>query len=176
MSSNPSRKSPSPTPLRQAGQPAPKKADVNAIVADLMEEVRQSSTGPAPKRKLSPVLTAAVLMLLLAACAWIWVAPPTWLVPPPPPAPSLAVREASMRVALVLHAQRVQTFRQQHGRLPLSAREAGLSDEDIAYRKIDDQSFEVSGRVGPTALAYNASIPRDQFLGNATRLLAGARR
>ena len=89
------------TPAR----PTPK-AIVAALVTEIMEEARKNAEQPAPsKSRAVPTYIAAGLVFAL--CAWAWIAPPAWLVPQPVAAPSRAYREASTRVALALHAQRI---------------------------------------------------------------------
>jgi hypothetical protein len=158
------------TPAR----PTPK-VNVAALVTEIVEEARKNAEEPAPsKSRVIPTYVAAGLVFAL--CAWAWIAPPAWLVPPPVAAPSRDYREASARVALALHAQRVEAFRASHGYLPRSKQDVGIASDQIVYDVTDSVSFELSSRVGGENVTYKSSQPRDQYLAEAMTALSRARR
>ena len=161
--------------MRQTPAAAARKPDVKAIVEEIMEEVRQNAAEPVPVQR-NPYIRYASFTILVALCAWIWIAPPAWLVPPPPAPPSAEMREASMRVVLVLHSQRVEAYRRNHGRLPTSAQEIGLGGGEIAYRRVGADAYELSGRVGAVPITFRSATPREEFLGNSMTVLTRARR
>jgi len=158
------------TPAR----PTPK-ANVAALVTEIMEEARKNAEEPAPSRsRLLPTYLSAGLVFALLA--WAWVAPPPWLVPPPATAPSREYREASTRVALALHAQRVEAYRTSHGRLPRTKQEVGIVSDQITYDRTDSLAFELSSQVDGQPVAYKSSQPRDRYLAEAMTALSRARR
>jgi hypothetical protein len=158
------------TPAR----PTPK-TNVAALVTEIMEEARKNAEEPAPSRsRFLPSYISAVIVCGL--CAWAWIAPPAWLVPRPIAAPSRDYREASARVALALHAQRVEAFRASHGRLPRTKQEVGISSDQIDYVRTDDLAFELNARVDGQPVAYKSSQPRDRYLAEAMTALSKARR
>src|SRR6187402_2086120 len=119
------------TPAR----PTPR-ANVAALVTEIMEEARKNAEEPAPSRsRLIPSYLAAGLVFAL--CAWAWIAPPAWLVPRPVAAPSRDYREASARVALALHAQRIEAYRASYGRLPRTKQDVGIMSDQIASDRTD---------------------------------------
>ena len=85
--------------------------------------------------------------LVFALCAWAWIAPPAWLVPKPVAAPSREYREASTRVALALHAQRIEAYRSSHGRLPRTKQEVGIASDQIIYDRSDSLNFQLTSMV-----------------------------
>jgi hypothetical protein len=157
------------TPAR----PTPK-VNVAALVTEIVEEARRNAEEPAPsKSRVIPSYVAAGLVFAL--CAWAWVAPPAWLVPRPIAAPSRNYREASTRVALALHAQRVEAFRSSHGYLPRSKQEVGIASDQIVYQA-SDSLFQLSASVDGETVSYKSSQPRDRYLAEAMTALTRARR
>src|SRR5688572_12040213 len=151
------------------------KANVAAIVGEIMEEARKNAEEPAPsKSRFMPSYVAATLVF--AMCAWAWIAPPPWLVPKPPAGPSREYRDASARVALALHAQRIEAYRASHGRLPRTKLEVGIASDQIAYDRSDNLSFELSTRVDGQPVVYKSSHPRDRYLAEAMTALSRTRR
>lgn len=158
------------TPAR----PTPK-ANVAAMVSEIMEEARKNAeqAPPPPSRRVSSTLAAVVVMGL---CAWAWIAPPAWLVPPPVVAPSREYREASTRVALALHAQRIEAYRASHGHLPRSKQEVGIVSDQVTYDRTDSLSYELISRIDGQPVSYKSSQPRDRYLAEAMTALTRARR
>jgi hypothetical protein len=158
------------TPAR----PTPK-VNVAALVTEIVEEARKNAEQPAsPKSRRIPSYVSAGVVFAL--CAWAWIAPPSWLVPPPVAAPSRAYRDASARVALALHAQRIEAYRASHGHLPRSKQEVGIASDQIAYERTDSLNFELSSQVDGQAVTYKSSQPRDRYLAEAMMALSRARR
>jgi len=158
------------TPAR----PTPK-VNVAALVTEIVEEARRNAQEPAPsKSRVIPSYVAAGLVFAL--CAWAWVAPPAWLVPQPVAAPSRDYREASTRVALALHAQRVEAFRASHGYLPRSKQEVGIASDQIVYQANDSLTFQLSAIVDGETVTYKSTQQRDRYLAEAMTALTRARR
>jgi hypothetical protein len=158
------------TPAR----PTPK-ANVAAMVSEIIEEARKNAqeADPAPSRRISSVVAAFIVMAL---CAWVWIAPPSWLVPPPVAPASREYREASTRVALALHAQRIEAYRSSHGRLPRTKQEVGIVSDQVTYDRADSLSYELTSRVDGQPVSYKSSQPRDRYLAEAMTALTRARR
>src|SRR5690349_6773524 len=154
------------TPAR----PTPK-ANVAALVTEIMEEARKNAEEPAPSKypRLPSYISAA---LVFGLCAWAWIAPPSWLVPPPVAAPSREYRDASARVALALHAQRIEAYRASHGRLPRNKQEVGIMSDQIDYDRTDSLAFELVTRVDGLPVSYKSSQPRDRYLAEAMTALS----
>ena len=158
------------TPAR----PTPK-VNVAALVTEIVEEARKNAEVPASSSsRVIPSYVAAGLVFAL--CAWAWVAPPAWLVPQPVAAPSRDYREASTRVALALHAQRVEAFRASHGYLPRSKQEVGIASDQIVYQANDSLTFQLSAIVDGETVTYKSTQQRDRYLAEAMTALTRARR
>lgn len=160
--------------MQTPARPTPK-ANVAALVNEIMEEARKNAEQPVsspPNRGLS-YFSATVVFAL---CAWAWIAPPAWLVPPSTSAPSREYREASSRVALALHAQRIEAYRASHGRLPRTKQEVGIMSDDVAYERVDNTNFALSLRIDGQPVSYKSSQPRDRYLAEAMTALSRARK
>jgi hypothetical protein len=160
--------------MQTPARPTPK-ANVAALVTEIMEEARKNAEQPAPppSRRVPSYISAAIVFAL---CAWAWIAPPAWLVPQPPAAPSRDYREASTRVALALHAQRIEAYRASHGRLPRTKEEVGIMSSEVAYERADSASFALTLRVDGQPVTYRSSQPRDRYLAEAMTALSRARK
>ena len=151
------------------------KANVAAMVSEIMEEARKNAeeANPRPSRRFPSWLPAVIMM---ATCAWAWIAPPAWLMPQRVTPASREYREASVRVALALHAQRIEAYRSSHGRLPRTKEEVGIPGDDVIYDRVDSLSFELAARVDGQPVSYKSSQPRDRYLAEAMTELTRARR
>ena len=158
------------TPAR----PTPK-ANVAALVTEIMEEARKNAEQPAPSRSRG-IFSFVAAGIVFALCAWAWIAPPSWLVPKPVAAPSREYREASTRVALALHAQRIEAYRASHGRLPRTRQEVGIASDQVTYDRTDSLNFELRSTVDGQPVSYKSSQPRDRYLAEAMTALTRARR
>jgi hypothetical protein len=158
------------TPAR----PTPK-VNVAALVTEIVEEARKNAEQPSsPKPRRIPSYVSAGIVF--AMCAWAWIAPPAWLVPRPVAAPSREYRDASARVALALHAPRLEAYRASHGHLPRSKQEVSIASDQIFYEPTDSVNFELTSRVDGEAVTYRSSQPRDRYLAEAMMALSRARR
>lgn len=160
--------------MQSPARPTPK-ANVAALVTEIMEEAKKNAETPAPSpsRRLPSYVACGIVF---AMCAWAWLAPPPWLIPRPPAAPSREYREASTRVALALHAQRIEAYRASHGRLPRTKQEVGIGSDDIAYDRTDSLTFELTSTVDGRSVTYKSTQPRDRYLADAMTALSKAQR
>lgn len=149
--------------------------DANAIVSDLMAEIRERKKAPPPPRQLPQWARYSLLMLLWAVCAWFWIAPPAALLPEQSTVITAEQRHAGARLALALHASRVDAFRARTGRLPATAREAGISTPEINYRRLSADVYELAIDSGTNWVLYRSDVPRDEFLGHSVDSVTGAK-
>ena len=158
------------TPAR----PTPK-ANVAAMVSEIMEEARKNAeeTAPRPARRVFSTISGVAVITM---CVWAWIAPPAWLLPRPVAPPSREYREASTRVALALHAQRIEAYRTSHGRLPRTKHEVGIVSDQVTYDRTDSLSYELIARVDGQPVSFKSSQPRDRYLAEAMTALTRARR
>jgi hypothetical protein len=157
-------------------RPTPSKPDANAIVSELMAEIRENRKAAPPPRRLPPWARSLMAFAGVAVSAWLWIAPPAALLPPPPPKIPDEQHEASARLAIILQASRIDGFVNRHGRLPNSATEAGIPYPEIRYRKLDATTYELAMDPGTGALTWRSTERRDQFVGSSRSVLGGGKR
>jgi len=100
----------------------------------------------------------ATALVLTAVATWFWVFPPAFLSPPEPPSPSFERVEAGLRLAVALHADRVEQFRSENGRLPDALREVGDTFPGMRYTRVDVNTFRLHAREDVTTIRYEAGL------------------
>lgn len=151
--------------------------------ADLLKAAEAAVTtpsGPSPEpRRQGGTRWSFVGVGLLAVAltgGWVLGTRPEWVFPPAPTVESPEVTVASMRMVLVRERQRVERYRQEHGRLPQTLAEAGghLPNVEIAHDA--DGGYLLRAVEGATALELHSSETLETFLGNSLQVLLNARR
>lgn len=148
-------------------RPTPPQGDASAIVTELMAEIRENRKAPPPPRRLPPWVRATGATVGMAVCAWLWIAPPSWILPPPLPPVTSQQRESSARLAIVLQASRVDAYRTRTGRLPANTVEAGINYPEISYQRLDSATYQLSMDPGSGRITYRSTEPRDRFLASS---------
>ncbi len=162
MSHQPTGHTPGPTPDRRA---------LAEAYRDLIkEEAERQATEAAPPPRPRPSVKPFLAVLLVGAAAYLWLASPVWLKSETPSEPRV-VREASLRLAMYVLAQRIEQFRLTNQRLPTALAELGHNGEGIAYQPFDSTSYELRGRQGEINLTWNSTEPLATFVGNSVQLL-----
>ena len=156
--------------------PAPsaeKKALLDAFdtVLKTQAEEREASAREAEARRRarasSRPLLAASAAILLAIGAYLAIMKPTWVFAPGPTPESLAIQEASLRIAMANASQHVQRFRQQSGRLPESLAETGARSGDLVYSRQGASGYRLMGENGPARVTLTSDDSLVDFLGNS---------
>ncbi len=141
--------------------------DVRSIVGEIVEERKRDAAIMSHRPSLSersPVARYAMLFTLFALTAWIWLAPPEWMMPPAAPVPTQTFVEASDRVALYLVGQQVKQYERAHGRLPSSLGDIGQRGAAVKYDTTANGQFELTSRSGATFLRYRSDEVPDSLL------------
>ena len=128
------------------------------------------------RRRASRPLLAASAAILLAIGAYLATMKPTWVFAPRPSPESLAIQEASLRIAMANASQRVQRFRQQSGRLPESLAETGARGGDLVYGRLGASGYRLEGEIGPARVTLTSDDSLVDFLGNSFLIIAGRSR
>lgn len=121
------------------------------------------------RRKQGPGMRHAVFLVALLASIWIFAGGPFWLQPPPAPPPSAAHLDASLRLALYLQGQQIESFRQREGRLPDDLDEVGSAFPHIRYFRTERGTFHLTGVTDDRTLFYSSSLSQTakEFLDGA---------
>jgi hypothetical protein len=168
------------TSTSSASPPLPspeKKALIDAFDTVLRRQAdeRDASQREAEARRAgaaSRPLLAASAAILLAVGAYLGVMRPTWVFAPRPSPESLAIKEASLRIAIANAAKHVEQFRQQTGRLPESLTEAGARSGALVYSRLGATEYRIGGENGLTHVTYAANESLAGFLGNSYQIIA----
>lgn len=128
---------------------------MDALVSEFHEEVKKqrADLDAAAVRRRTWVGAAIAGALCLA----------TWVVPmgrpggQPAPEPE-RFSMASARLTLLLAARRVDGFKSQHGRLPTSLPDAGITEPTMTYERPKDGAYVIRIPVGPGLLTYDSSM------------------
>ncbi len=93
---------------------------------------------------------------------------PDWLTGPkalPPEPPTVAA--ASLRLSMLRERQRVVDYGRQHGRLPESSSEAGITLAGISYAREGLEGFTLSAQAGDSVIVLRSSDSLSTFLGSS---------
>lgn len=116
------------------------------------------------------------LVLLAVLAGWLFGTRPEWVFTPPLAAEAPEVTAASMRLSLVRERQRVERYREQHGRLPATLAEAGGLLPNIEIAASPDGSYLLRAVEGATAVELHSSEDVETFLGNSLQVILNAPR
>jgi hypothetical protein len=165
-------KAPSPPPS------AEKKALLDAFdtVLKSQAEERDASEREAEARRRSrassrPLLATSAVILLVVG-TYLAVMQPAWVFAPRPTPESLALQEASLKIAMANAAQHVERFRHRNGRLPESLAEAGARSDELNYSRLGGSSYRLVGDNGPAHATFTAEESLTDFLGNSYQIIA----
>lgn len=113
-----------------------------------------------------------VFLLALAATLYVWIGAPSWARVDSPPPPTAAHREASLRLAIYLQAQRVEMYRERTGELPERLAQTGPPLPGIRYTRTPRGTYHLEGQNDTLALFYSSSslTPLSEFLGDGEQL------
>lgn len=118
------------------------------------DEAAKQKTAPRPQPKW--LLPFGVNLAVLAV--YLLIAPPSWVVLNPIEPPPTENRIAGVRRAMVFQAARIESYRQQNGRLPASLADAGSVVPGIEYL-VRGQGYQLIGSVGEETILYDSSVP-----------------
>ncbi|MFZ5623683.1 MAG: hypothetical protein ACOY71_04525 [Gemmatimonadota bacterium] len=164
----PPRKSPAPTPGGGRGDfYRAVEQVIRSEVSRKEEERARARADAARRRRRSRLVMGVSLTVLLATVGYLGVTRPDWLFPNRPLSEPPELREASLRAALFMEAQRILRFRDRHGQLPVSLAEAGSPRSEFHYEPSPDGRFTLTGSSGPLTLTYRSDQPAKDFLGGS---------
>ena len=131
----------------------------------LAEEARRR--GP----RTSGVLVGACLTILLLVGAYVFGERPDWIFPSPPTPESVAVREASLRIAVANAAQHVERYQKQMGQLPLTLAQAGAQGTAISYDRLTG-GYRLQAEVDEVRVTYHSGESLSRFVGNSFKVIS----
>ena len=117
-----------------------------------------------------PLIGVATLVLLIVG-AYLAIVHPPWVFAPRGTPESLAIKEASLRIAMANVVQHIEGYRRQNARLPVSLEEAGTRNEDVRYERRGDAVYRLVGENGPAHATYTSSEQLSDFLGASYQIV-----
>lgn len=151
--------------------------------ADLLQAAEAAVSREVPGERARPSrpqtrwgLVSGGLLAIALTAGWVLGTRPEWVFPPPPAVESPEVTVASMRMVLVRERQRVERYRQEHGRLPQTLAEAGGQLPNVEIAHDADGGYLLRATEGSMALELHSSEALETFLGNSLQVLLNARR
>lgn len=173
MSSPPSRR----TPVRGSAQPhTPPSVERAVALRDVIDHavrVQREITAVKPIRR-SRARRVSALVLSLAALSfsgYSLVARPAFIWGKPV-VESASRADASVRFGLYLLAQRLESFRLESGRYPVSLGDIGETVEGVQYTLVSDSVFELRSSTDSTVV-LRSDTPLERFLGNSVNVIQG---
>ncbi len=136
--------------------------DVLVDVARRREAVARAEARQGPKRV--PPTQALLLVALLALQAYVWFARPAWLMLPSSPPPSYRYYVDGYRMAVALERDRIETFRANHGQLPLTAQQAGRPVPGVSYAPQDSLAYVLSAGDAHARVQWSSRDSLDRSL------------
>jgi hypothetical protein len=142
-------------------------------VMDHAVKVQKETTGPFGRRKKTGRIWAAVIICvpLLALSVYSYVAKPEFIWGPKDTM-SPVVREANVRFALFLMAQRVEAYHEAHGSYPATL-DAIEPAPDVRYRLMSDSVFEMRSMGNGAEIVFRSDQDVSAFLGNSIQVIQG---
>jgi len=162
---------------RKASPPPPsaeKKALLDAFdtVLKSQAEERDRELEARRTRAASRPLLAAAALILLGIGSYLAILQPAWVFAPQAQPETVAVQEASLKIAMASAAQHVERFRQKNGHLPESLAEAGARGDVMNYSRLGASSFRLVGDNGAAHATFTADQSLSDFLGNSYQIIA----
>lgn len=144
---------------------------VAAVLKHAAERQKAADHQPRPKRQPKWMLPVGINLAVLAV--YLLIAPPRWVVVNPIEPPDLASQEMSIKVAMYFQAQRIESYRIQHGSAPVNLADAGSAAPEIDYIRRGDNEYQLVATVGETDVVYDSTEPDASFAEAAATRLAG---
>jgi hypothetical protein len=118
-----------------------------------------------------PIILASLALLTFLFTATTYLAYPDWLFGAAPSLMSSARREAGVRMAMFLSAERLLAARDAGGDLPATLAAAGDSWDGVIYTNQGDGTFTLQSRLGKATIVLRSDDDPRKFLGLSRRYL-----
>lgn len=150
--------------------PSPEK---RALLEAYEAAVQRSPVPPARRRPggIRP-FTVFCVAVLLGLVSWLYFGRPAWLFARGMPGQSVAMREASLRLAMSLQFERIEHFRDSTGRLPLRLAETGPPLGQFTYTQTQFGDFVLEGNDSLIHLTLRSGDSLAAFVGNAYQVVS----
>ena len=144
-------------------------SEASMLVEERIRAMEEAGGQP-PDRTGSKVAVAAVLA---AVSAWVWVSPPSFVLPEPLPQPTVEELDAGDRLALVGIAVDIMRIQEESGALPEALTELDVVGDEFAYARVADTLFSLSWVTESGPRTWRSDEPLDDLVGDAFDRVAG---
>lgn len=156
---------------RPRGTPPPPGDDVTRILLDFRDDQverkkRRDSASSRKEDRRNRVLVP-VLLVLAVLTAWVWLAPPAFLLPEPLPEPSETEVVAGLRLDVYGASVQLLRHREQSGGFPASLGDVATdlpAREDLRYQRLSDDRFVLIASRSGASITYDSSEPLGALL------------
>lgn len=137
-----------------SGKGAPDVDDIEKLEAirDVMDyaarvTIQTALAKPMRSVRARPIVLGIVALLCISVTAFTFLAEPDWVFGPAPSSVPVAERDAHMRYAMFLAAQRIHSLRDSAtGEVPASLTAIGEGWSELSYKPLELGEFELRGR------------------------------
>jgi hypothetical protein len=144
---------------------------VAAVIKHAAERERAARAKKAPRKQPRWLLPVGVQLAVLAV--YLLISPPTWVTVHPIQGPDSVSQEYSLRVAIYMQSQRIESYKIKTGRLPRTLDEIGASVAPGVEYRLTGDGYQLVGTNGRAALVYDSTESATDFLGEAASRLTG---
>ena len=128
---------------------------------------------PWAKSRARLIWTSLLCIPLIALCLYSWVARPEFIWGPSARSVTPQRRDANLRFAMFLLAQRVASFRKTGGSFPASLAAMGETMPGVSLRVLSDSIFELRATENGNSIVYRSDESPSVFLGDAPKSISG---
>lgn len=142
------------------------------VVADQAATAKSERAARLVRRRKSPPALIIVAVLAWGVLAWLWIARPAAIFGSGVGAITMSANEedAHVRYGLYLQRARVERFREQQRRLPVTLAESGPVESGVVFAATSD-GYVLEAQAGAMMLRLTQRMNADSFLGNAVARL-----
>jgi hypothetical protein len=144
-------------------------ADAVAAVLEHAAE-RDRAAHEKPKAKRDPRWMLPLAINLGVFAMYLLIAPPAWVVLDPIEPPSQEAQGESLRIAMWLLSQSIDTYHEENGQLPATLTELGRSVVEGVDYLPRGAEYQLVGSAGQEAIVYDSADTTD-FMGPAVQRL-----
>ena len=165
------------TPLRPREGRRPRSEEAEVLALSIARDVERSESERRERRERQRRSLSVFGVAILILSAWVWLLPPSWLVPDGPSAPSNERAVEELQLALYLQSQVVAGYLGAMGRLPRELSDAGEVVPGLRYIRTSPEEFILAGLADNDEVFFHsgertATVLRFQAAGILPRIQA----
>ncbi len=132
------------------------------------DELRSAAAPKVARTRVHPSIPAVLALVSI----WLWVFPPTALLPVMPSIPP-ADQEAGLRMEMFMQFINIQRYAAENGHLPGNLEEVGDGPDEVLYTLETGSTFRLTGKVGEITVDFTSTESVEDLLGDAIAIVSG---